>query len=84
MRHHLGGEEIHVSSGEIVRKDAKLEESHEDSEAGALAHSLDARQYRPGAANQCGTALDESFGGKLAASKRGAVRMKFFIEPIEV
>ena len=28
MRHHLGGEEIHVSSREIIRKDAKLEEGH--------------------------------------------------------
>jgi hypothetical protein len=50
MRHHLGGEEVHVPSREIVREDAELEECDEDPEAGALAHPLDARQHCPGAA----------------------------------
>jgi hypothetical protein len=67
MRHYLGGENIHVSPRKIVRKDAELQEGHQNSEAGALAHSLDTCQYRPGAANQCGTALGESFGGEPAA-----------------
>ena len=68
MRHYLGGKEIHVAPREIVREDAELEECHEDAEAGALAHPLDARENRPGAANQSGAALDETLGGELATA----------------
>src|SRR5271163_2366902 len=69
MRHHLGGKEIHVPPREIVREDAELEERHENPEAGALAHPLDARQYRFRGADQRGAALDEAFGGGFAAAQ---------------
>src|SRR5216683_209478 len=69
MRHHFGGEEVHVAPREIVREDAELEKRHENAEAGALAHPLDARQHRPGAADQRGAALDEAFGGGFAAAQ---------------
>jgi hypothetical protein len=68
MRHHLGGKEIHVPPREIVRGYAELEERHENAEAGALAHPLDARQHRFRATDQHGAALDEAFGGGLAAA----------------
>src|SRR5215472_18654201 len=73
MRHHLGGEEVHVSPCEIIRKDAKLEECHQDAEAGTLAHPLDPRQYRIGASDEGCATLNEGFSGQLAATKRGAV-----------
>jgi hypothetical protein len=57
MRHHLGGEEVHVPPREIVPADAKLEECHEDAKAGALAHPLDVWQHRPGAVDKSGAAL---------------------------
>jgi hypothetical protein len=44
-----------------------LEERHENTEAGALAHPLDARQHRPRTTDQRGAALDEAVGGDLAA-----------------
>jgi hypothetical protein len=34
MRHHLGGEEIHVPTRQIVGQDAELQEGHENAEAG--------------------------------------------------
>src|SRR5215472_3912457 len=73
MRHHLGGEEVHVSPCEIIRKDAKLEECHQEAEAGTLAPPLDPRQYRLGASDEGCATLDEGFSGQLAATKRGAV-----------
>ena len=84
MRHHVGGKEIHVPPRQCVREDAELEEGHENAEAGALAHPLDARQYRFRTTDQCGAALDEAFGGGLAAAQPPAHLIKFFIEPIEV
>src|SRR5437868_2396252 len=69
MRHHLGREKIHVPLREIVREDAELEERHENTEAGALAHPLDACQYRFRTTDQRGTALDEAFGGGFAAAQ---------------
>src|SRR5580692_10245932 len=69
MRHHVGGKAVHVPPRQIVRKDAELKERHENAEAGALAHSLDARQYRFRATDQRGTALDQAFGGGLAAAQ---------------
>ena len=68
MRHHLGGEEVHVPPRQIVRKDAELEECHQDAEARPLTHSLDACQHRLRAADQRGAALDQTFGGGLAAA----------------
>src|SRR5215472_7320210 len=44
MRHHLGGEEIHVPTRQIVGQDAELQEGYENAEAGALAHPLDPRE----------------------------------------
>src|SRR5215831_18552591 len=73
MRHHLGGEQVHVSPCEIIRKDAKLEECHQDAEAGTLAHPLNPRQYRLGASDEGCATLNEGFSGELAATKRGAV-----------
>ena len=58
MRHHLSSEEVHVPLREVVRKYAKLEKCHEDPEPGALAHSLDAGQHCPRAADQRRAGLD--------------------------
>src|SRR5215472_5591396 len=66
MRHHLGGEEVHVSPCEIIRKDAKLEECHQDAEAGTLAHPLNPRQYRLGASDEGCATLNEGFRGAVA------------------
>ena len=54
-------------------KDAELEESHQDAEAGALAHPLDALEYRLGASDEGCATLNEGFSGQLAATNRGAV-----------
>ena len=58
MRHHLSSEEVHVPLCEVVRKYAKLEKCHEDPEPSALAHSLDAGQHCPRAADQRRAGLD--------------------------
>src|SRR6266446_5039718 len=72
MRHYLSGEEVHVPPREIVREDAELEKRHEDPETGALAHPLDTRQHRPGAADESSATLDEGFGGEPTAAQRSA------------
>ena len=69
MRHYLGGEKVHVPLGEIVRENAELEEYYQDAEAGALARPLDPCEHRPRAADQRGAALDQTFGGGLAATQ---------------
>ena len=84
MRHHLGGEEVHVPPRQIVREDTKLEECHEDAEACALPHPVNPRQHGLGATDQSGAALDETLGGGPAAAKPLRMAMKFFIERIEV
>ena len=85
MRHHLGGEQVHIPSREIVREDTELEECNQDPEAGTLAHPFYAVQYRPGAPDQRGAGLDESIRGESCRRPtRPRLRMKFFIEPIEV
>ena len=72
MRHHLGGEEVHIPPREIIREDAELEECDEDPEAGALAHPLYAAQNRPGASDQRGAGLNESFRGDSPAAQGAA------------
>ena len=84
MRHHLCREHVHVPPRQLVGEDPELEKRHEDPEAGALAHPLDPRQHRPGAADERGAALDEALGGGLAAASPRRMLTKFFIDRIEV
>jgi hypothetical protein len=41
MRHHLGGEHVHVASAEFVREHAEVQQGHEDVEADEFAYALD-------------------------------------------
>ena len=70
MRHHLGGEQVHIPSREIIREDTELEECNQDPEAGTLAHPFYAVQYSPGAPDQRGAGLDESIRGEFSAAQR--------------
>src|ERR1700737_3364234 len=58
MWHHFSCEEVHVPLCEFIRKYAKLEKCHQDPEPSALAHSLDAGQHCPRAADQRRAGLD--------------------------
>jgi hypothetical protein len=75
MRHHLGGEQVHIPSREIIR---------EDTEAGTLAHPLYAAQYSPGAPDQRVPVSMRASAVSLPPPNAPRLRMKFFIEPIEV
>ena len=84
MRHHLSSEQVHVSSREIVRENAKLEERHEDSETGALAHrSMPASTVRGLPISAVPLSIRAS-AVSLPPPSAVRLRMKFFIEPIEV
>ena len=78
MRHHLGGEQVHIPSREIIREDTELEECNQYPEAGTLAHPLYAAQYSPGAPDQRGAGLDESFRGESPAAQRAPTADEIF------
>jgi hypothetical protein len=84
MRHHLAGEQVHIPSREIIREDTELEECNQYPEAGTLAHPLYAAQYSPGAPDQRVPVSMRASAVSLPPPNAPRLRMKFFIESIEV
>jgi hypothetical protein len=85
MRHHLGGEEIHVPTRQIVGQDAELQEGHKNAEAGALAHPLDPCEHRLGLPiSAVPLSIRPSAVALPPPTNPRRMLIKFFIEPVEV
>src|SRR3954451_3311497 len=67
--HHLAGETLHVSDGQLVRKNPELQHRHQVFEAGDVLHAFDLIDDGLRTADQRGAALDEVVG-RLATGAR--------------